>query len=133
MLFVVVVVMFAIEKKLLFNTVEQFIKNEMCNLETKFEKEFNELKNNIKKYSLGYSNKIAQNKLVNRMNFKELMQNGGIKCDYSISAMPFDNINGFNGTNEYDVNGYSTKLLIASENIDPILYFKKSVMSIFQV
>ena len=43
-----------------------------------------------------------------------------IKSDYSENELPFDNVNGFNGATEYDNNGYLTKLLIGTHQIDPI-------------
>ena len=55
----------------------------------------------------------------------------GIQPDYKLGEMPFDNVNGYVGTDEYDLNGYLTRLLIASHNINPIFqneckkYFSK--------
>ena len=51
------------------------------------------------------------------------------KLDYEINELPFDNVNGFDGSFEYDNNGYLTKLLIETHQIDPI--FQKDCKRIF--
>ena len=62
---------------------------------------------------------IAQNKYISGEDF---MSKNGRLSDYLIKDMPFDNVNGFKGNDEYDLKGYLTKLLLASHdhNINPV-------------
>ena len=53
-------------------------------------------------------------------NRKQFITQEYIKADYESNELPFDNVNNFNGKLEYDNNGYLTKLLIATHQIDPI-------------
>ena len=108
-----------------------FIKNEMCKIEKEHFKQWQELKNNIIPYKFGAAQyNISQVSLINEQGI-DLMKEKCVKSDYKLSDMPFDNINGFKGDEEYDYNGYLTKLLMASHQIDPIFqaeckdYFEK--------
>ena len=50
---------------------------------------------------------MAQNKLENKYLIgDDFMNKNGILSDYLIKDMPFDNVNGFKGNDEYDLNGF---------------------------
>ena len=74
------------------NKYKQSLKNDIIKLENEFNKQFKQLKYNIKKYNLGLNDDITQNKLVNRFDqSKDFMFSKGIKPLYSLKDIPFDN------------------------------------------
>ena len=116
------------------NIHKEYLRNELIELQTKFKSQFKQLKNNIKEYNLGKDNEISQNELKNRYfatieTQQDFMSELGILPFYKSREMPYDNISGFNGKNEYDFNGYLTQLLIASHQIIPI--FQKECKKYF--
>ena len=52
-----------------------------------------------------------------------------IDADFQEKELPFDNVNGFNGSFEYDNNAYLTKLLLFAHKVDPV--FQKDCQRIF--
>ena len=103
-----------IEKEL--ETQRNFIKNEIH----KEEKEMKEWWNKLVK-----SNSKFLNVKSNPSQLKQPLQ-----PDFEQNELPFDNVNGFDGSLEYDMNGYLTKLLIATHQIDPI--FQKDCRNVFE-
>lgn len=111
---------------------KEYIRNEMIKLEKTFSDEFKQLKS-IKEISLGYMNKITQRSVINAYDetTNHMLLNGVTKLEsgYKLNELPLDNTNGFDGIREYDINGYLTKLLIESQNIDP--FFQKECKEYF--
>ena len=106
------------------------LQNELIELEKKFNSQFKQLKHNIKEFSLANEKGISQSKLISTFDHsKDYMSELGINSLYKLSEMPYDNVNGFSGKNEYDFEGYLTQLLIASHNIDAI--FQKECKEYF--
>ena len=92
---------------------KQFIKDEIVKMERQFKDEFGRLKYNIQVWNLGKDDHISQRSLVVASNSKlDLMsnKNGGQGIAYLPKQMPFDNVNGYSGMQEYDENYYLTKL-----------------------
>ena len=52
-----------------------------------------------------------------------------LELEYNRKELPFDNVNGFDGSYEYDHNGYLTKLLLTAHQIDPM--FHQTLKKIF--
>lgn len=65
----------------------------------------------------------------NQANKKAELMKGLIESKYNIKDLPFDTVNGFNGSKEYDHNGYLTDLLITTYIIDPL--FQRDCKTIF--
>ena len=100
---------------------KKYIKQQMIELETQFSVQWDQLKHNVKTYNLIQSEySLSQMKLEHRQGKKDYLVEKGVLSDYESKDMPFDNVNGFNGSLEYDLNGYLTKLLILSHNINPL-------------
>ena len=112
------------------NKQREYIRSNMIELELNYSKQFDRLRSNIKQISASLTSTISQNKLENKYLFgDDFMNKNGILSDYLIKDMPFDGVNGFKRNDEYDLNGYLTKLLIASHNINPI--FQKECKNYF--
>ena len=113
---------------------KEFIKNSIVLQEKQFNESWNKLLN-FKNYCIGIDNQITQNKLIiedsnNRGDDINLMKEKGIKPDYRFEELPMNNVNAFDAPSEYDFNGYLTKLLIATHQIDPI--FQENCSNIFK-
>lgn len=112
---------------------KQFIKNEIIKLEKDHLSAFRQLKYDIKYLNIA-SEQITQNSCIvdyHGDNGIDLMcDNDKFQIDYELNELPCDNANGFDGKVEYDINGYLTKLLLASHQIDPI--FQKHCKNYFQ-
>ena len=129
---------------LLFNKVElssienelmnqkQFIKDEIIKLEKEHLKDWQEVKYSIKVWNVGLYRQISQTKIVNKYTSKmeDLMSEFGIQSDYKLNELPFDNVNGFNGSQECDHRAYLTKLLLASHQVNPL--FQKQCQEVFE-
>ena len=110
---------------------QEFIKQEIIKLKQQFSEQYTTLKHNIKEYNLDKNDLSTQKKLESRYRHdKDYMKDKGIKSDYLHKDMPFDNVNGFDGVMEYDVNGYLTKLLVRSHNLNAL--FQKDCQQLFE-
>ena len=101
-----------IEKEL--ESQRKFIKESILKEEKEFRESWNKLVNNDIGVKSQSKTKVIQ----------------AIKSDYKNKELPYDNVNGFDGSFEYDNNGYLTKLLIATHQIDPI--FQKDCKKMFE-
>ena len=125
--------MSVIEKEL--HLQKEFLQKEIIKEEKENNENWNSLKYSILPINIGRDDQISQNRLcvdatIPYLRGRELMENGGNKPDYKKTELPFDNVNGYNGIEEYDINGYLTKLLISAHKIDPV--FQESCQNIFK-
>lgn len=105
-----------VEKEL--NMQKQYIKDEIVKLEKNMNKEYKQLKTRVINYNLVKFDKLSQISCKpSSVHSENLLQKPGIQSDYQLNQLPKDNVNGFNGKDEYDNQGYLTKLLMAAHQI----------------
>ena len=133
------------KSKLLFDEVkEKIVLNEL-----KYQQMFiqnsiiNEEKNNHENWQklkqFGVKKEVASNDDGNMEKCSKLLQfeNHKIKaCEllhvrYPLNTLPFDNVNGFDGSKEYDHNGYLTELLILAHQTD--MKFQNECKKMFNI
>ena len=85
----------------------------------------------IKIHKQSWDELIKVSKVHSKINEKSKNLQQLIETDYEMFELPFDNVNGFDGSYEYDNNGYLTKLLIATHQIEPI--FNSDCGKIFDI
>ena len=123
-----------IEKELLKQ--KQYLQQQIIKQEKEFGKNWNDLKYSILYRNIGTDHKLSQNRIkvdatVPKIGKQELMGDEHVSVDYKRRELPFDNVNAFNGEQEYDLYGYLTKLLIAAHKIDPI--FQSTCKRLFEM
>ena len=104
------------------NQQKEYIKENIDKMEKLFESEWKKLLN-IKTRTFDSTRSASS-----RIKYVKLQQ--PIKPKYEARELPFDNVNGFDGTIEYDYNGYLTDLMIAANVLDK--QFQLDCEKIFQ-
>ena len=92
-------------------------------IEKELEKQRKCIQENVFKQEKGLESSQWWNKII-KCKFLKYSDRGVVTqklpTDYLMNQLPFDNVNGYNSTYEYDNSCYLTKLLISSHNVDSI-------------
>ena len=105
---------------------KEYIREQMLELEKNHFSSFQDLQSGIKRFHLDPDYEVLRQSHLDRGKYdrSNIMseKNGAIHPIYNINELPINNSQGFNGADDYDHNGYLSRLLIVSHQVTLCLH-----------